>query len=286
FNTFDGFLRSKPSADSVQNWIAEFPKDIPESEALLIKDAARLFNELHALPEPECDAVRKPVLSMSAGMKHFTGKKKERGELRVRNLGELNAYCFFVAGVVGEMLTRLVRARALDYRLTQSELSRLKIASGARFGLFLQKINILKDQTGDELSRRFFVHDRGEVLSSLKDDAEHAIAYLLSIPERMSSYRRFCAWALFLGLATVPLLKMPEAKAPRKLPRTEALLLAARLELEIKENAKLQRFYSELAKKAFSDVGASASSFAREQDGIYDLYQGELSEAEFQQLLT
>jgi farnesyl-diphosphate farnesyltransferase len=288
FSQFDSFLMAKPLKADVAAWRALFPKNIPTSEAELLNDAGRLFDELHELSEAEREAVRKPVLSMSAGMKHFTELSSARGEMRIRSLRELNTYCFFVAGIVGELLTGLVRARAADYRLTPNETAKLKIESGCRFGLFLQKINILKDQEGDEKERRYFVHDRSEVLQSLKTDSDHAIDYLLSIPARMASYRRFCAWALFLGLATVPLLKQASLKIARKLPRTDALLLAAKVEMGLGNDEKLRAMYDELSQAAFGDLKAISRTETSydETDQALRFYDGELSPYQLKELLV
>ena len=57
------------------------------------------------------------------------------------------------------------------------------IKNAFHFGLFLQKVNLLKDQRTDEREGRFLIPDRKLVLASLTENAKGAIAYLISLPE-------------------------------------------------------------------------------------------------------
>ena len=55
----------------------------------------------------------------------------------------------------------------------------------------------------DKAVGRFLVPDRREILASLRLDAEGALAYLTSLPERERGYRTFCAWSLMLGASAL-----------------------------------------------------------------------------------
>ena len=70
------------------------------------------------------------------------------------------------------------------------------------FGLFLQKVNILKDQQEDEAAGRFLVPDRRALLASLRDNARGALQYILALPRGERGYRIFCAWSLMIGAVT------------------------------------------------------------------------------------
>ena len=78
-------------------------------------------------------------------------KKDKSGHLKLGSLKEVNQYCFFVAGVVGEALAKLV-----SHVEPQFQTAKFRILDAHHFGLFLQKVNILKDQVNDRGEGREF----------------------------------------------------------------------------------------------------------------------------------
>jgi phytoene/squalene synthetase len=209
-------------AGDVQAWAQLFPDTIPDGEKELVKDADLLFRELHALPREVRQSVQETVLRMSSGMRHYASPGNT---LRLSNLFEVNRYCYFVAGIVGELLTRLV----LHHREEDDFMSEDLIKNAFHFGLFLQKVNLLKDQIEDEKQGRFLVPDRELLLASLRENARGSVAYLTSIPKEEKGYRIFCAWSLFLGAASLPWIANAfEQRDGSKIPRsvTQELLEA------------------------------------------------------------
>ena len=169
-------------------------------------------------------------------MKHFSGAS----ELRLSTLAEVNQYCFFVAGLVGELLTDLVSEKTP----TLGEHSYL---SAHHFGLFLQKINLLKDQLEDEKQKRFLVPSRQELLASLRLDAQGAISYIQSLPVSEKGFRLFCAWSLFLGLSSLPWIQKGWSLGLLgKIPRIITEKLLGRVERVIDDNAALLNLFQEL----------------------------------------
>lgn len=293
FERFDLFLRQSPSRAEFEEWQASFPADLVENEKKLLGDSLRFFRDLHEWPEAVREPLVKLVLSMSGGMKHFMRQKARIGKLVLSTPNEVNRYCFFVAGVVGEMLTRFTGFEI------QSRWSRLTDAF--RFGLFLQKINLLKDQRGDESSGRFLVHSRREVALSLMRDAEGAFRYLLSLPEKETGFRLFCAWSLFLGLASLPWIQKADLEMSNvKIPREEAQKLLVLVEATIHDNSGLQWLYDTLKSEGFSDSKASVQGEALlsdrdsdresnpepnpEEEELLALYEGGLSRSEVLEL--
>ena len=53
------------------------------------------------------EAMRPHVLEMSRGMQIYSERAHEEGQLRLRDLDDLEKYCYYVAGTVGELLTDL-----------------------------------------------------------------------------------------------------------------------------------------------------------------------------------
>ena len=270
FGKFDSFMNRLPEPREVEEWEKTFPQSIPETEKELLRDAHSVFSEFHSLSLSERQAILNPVLSMSAGMRHFMSRKAKTGILKLQSLGEVNRYCFFVAGVVGETLTRLLEAR--------SKIENVSLKDAIRFGLFLQKVNVLKDQKEDEKNGRFLVPFRDSVFASAKLDAERAFAYLRSIPLAFKEYRLFCGWALFLGLASLPAIQVGwDKEAPAKISRVEALLLAQKVERSISSPAKLEVLFDRLLNEAFSGEHlqqVEESDAADTLESVLALYRG------------
>ncbi len=280
FAAFDRFLLSPPSRTECAEWARTFPPDIPEGESLLLQDAALIFADFHSLPRAAHEGLLAPIQSMSQGMRYFMARKAREGRLSLRDLVDVNRYCFFVAGVVGEMLTKLLQAEGV----------KVPLVDGFRFGLFLQKVNLLKDQSGDEKLGRYLIPSRPLVRFSLEDDARAAFRYLRSVPLKFESFRLFCAWSLFLGLASLPWIDRAAAEESRlKIPREETFQLLARIESVISDETELESLFKDLSSKA--EVPAPAtdgdirSSEFHHQDFVR-LYQGSLTESQILDLFS
>jgi len=207
FAEFRKFVLRPPDQGALSRWKNSFSTRVSSGERLLVNDCGALFKDLHDLPEQPRGHIEKSVLAMCDGMVRFH-KAKVEGRIRLKSLNEVNEYCYVVAGVVGEMLTNLYHSVRPNFLLGPSTL-----LNSVSFGLFLQKVNLLKDQAKDEAEGRFFVHDRAEIFSSLREDARGALRYIQGLPQEDEGYRTFCGWSLFLGLAS---LSFPGGKVPRE----------------------------------------------------------------------
>ena len=278
FARFHAFLETPPSETESRAWAASFPAGTDPGELLLIGDAYRCFANLHALPPAVAEKIRRPVRNMYRGMRHFLGEMREKGTLRLRSLAEVNQYCFFVAGLVGELLTELLLVR-------QPQLptgSRL-LLDAHHFGLFLQKINLLKDQAKDEKEGRFLVPSRKEMLASLGQDADGAFRYLQSLPLSEKGFRLFCAWSLFLGLASLPWIERSALLGKfMKIPRFVTEKILGRVEKIIDDNAALLRLFTEMLPKLPLLVPCGRPRVAI--PWMEKLYEGALREEDFREL--
>lgn len=242
FDAFRAFLENPPTPIEVSAWAQTFPAGIEPGEQALLGDAYRCFTELHSLPPEVKEKIRRPVLHMYKGMRHFLAERRANGGLRLRTMADVNQYCFFVAGLVGELLTDLVAHRRPgaphNYR------------DAFHFGLFLQKINLLKDQAQDEREGRFLVPSRREMLASLAHDAEGAIRYLTSLPLAERGFRLFCGWSLFLGLASLPWIERSSLLGMfTKIPRLVTQALLGKVEKIIDDNQALASLFREMLPK-------------------------------------
>lgn len=265
FQMIDAAISGSQAAASLRGWESRFP-EINDGERKLICDADKVFADFHELPETVRVAVRDLVLSMSLGMRHFL-ERESGGRLRLTSLSEVNQYCFFVAGLVGEALTNLLSSVEPRFPLNVANLLRAH-----HFGLFLQKVNILKDQATDEASGRLLVPSRPQLEASAGMDAKEALEFLCTIPTEQIEFRQFCGWSLFLGLETL-LGKVTRFQTQRLLEKIDGM---------ISDNQRLQEFFFERAKKlgwTFKPRAAAPSP-----EWIAKLYRGRLDSESLAQL--
>ena len=191
------------------------------AERDLVRNAAAVLRVTHGLPAAEQAALTRCVSVMCRGMPEFQRNKSLRG---LANLGELASYCYYVAGVVGEMCTELFCLHCPE--LAQKREAMLELA--VSFGQGLQMTNILKDVWDDRqanacwLPRSVFAggnfdFQRLEQLHTTPAFREgldvligighahlrNAFEYTCMIPKRETGIRRFCLWAIGLAVLTL-----------------------------------------------------------------------------------
>ncbi len=193
---------------------------LPE-ERDLVANMARPIRLVARLDEPQRRAIRRCVDLMCYGMHHFQRTASLRG---LPSSADLDAYCYCVAGVVGEMLTELFCGHSALAARRHSALKELAVS----FAQGLQMTNILKDvwedrgrgacwlpqevfgRHGIDLARlspetadaRFAAAMR-EMLATAHAHLRNALAFALLIPARETGIRRFCLWAIGLAVLTL-----------------------------------------------------------------------------------
>lgn len=124
---------------------------------------------------------------------------REGGEgVALRDLADLQSYCYAVAGIVGELLTEL---------FLRAEPALAPVASALRtdaaaFGEALQLVNILKDAAADTEQGRHFLPvgvQRADVFALARRDLETASRYCATLDASD-------AGAGLVGFATLPVL--------------------------------------------------------------------------------
>lgn len=191
----------------------------------LCRGAARVFGALRALPPQQQAPIRRRVLEMSSGMRAYASRADSEVFV-ISDLGDLERYCYFVAGTVGQLLTSLfVRAIQSTPHVSHRDL-RLQAVN---FGIGLQMINILKDVATDfergisylptslvtahgvERSRLLADVSRAPVRRIVSDIALRARGHLLRAIDYTLAWplpagapiRLFCTVPLSLGLLTL-----------------------------------------------------------------------------------
>lgn len=268
---FKQFLLNIPKNEEVQDWIRQIPTGIKKEEFLLVQDLNLLLSDLHSLPENVKQTLQNSIISMSQGMAFFSNKNK-LNELKLLNLSEVNTYCFFVAGLVGELLTNLLRADKPSIIFPKNI-----YLKSHHFGLFLQKINLLKDQNEDKQQGRYLIPERAPFLTSLLKNAKNAIEYILAIPASEKEFRLFCAWSLFLGLSSLTFIENAFLSGlVGKIPRSVTEVLLTKVESLIDSDQKLLELFNSMLPK-YKDSLVQQAQLAEFSQILPTLYIGNLT---------
>ncbi len=219
---FTAVVDAKASSDSFAKQL--FPlltETTLEAERELVRNTPAVVRITHRLNTKQRSALTRCVMIMCEGMPHFQRNKTLSG---LKDLRELDRYCYFVAGVVGEMLTELFCDYSEEIAAKRGELMELAVS----FGQGLQMTNILKDIWEDRksdtcwLPREVF-REAGYDLRQLSPDnydsafsvglnrvvgvahayLRNALAYTQLMPTRETGIRRFCLWSIGLAVLTL-----------------------------------------------------------------------------------
>lgn len=129
---------------TIHPWIGKIDSDTQEGD--LISHGDRVLQCYAQLPKFHQDIIGRAIKETSLGMADY--QKRKRGHshkiFQLKDWNDLTRYCYYVAGVVGKMLTKLF---CLDDQLSPLyiQLARQQI----HFGIALQMTNIAKDYPSD-----------------------------------------------------------------------------------------------------------------------------------------
>lgn len=191
------------------------------AERELVAEGARLVGITHRFSSVEQDALKACVRVMAEGMIRFQEANDGRG---LADVGTLDRYCYHVAGVVGEMLTRLFSVHVPGIAVHADRMMHLAVS----FGEGLQMTNILKDvwsdlargacwlprdvfaQEGFDLDR--LAHGAGDarfqrgmqrLVAKAHRHLRDAVEYTLLVPAAERGIRNFCLWAIGMAVLTL-----------------------------------------------------------------------------------
>lgn len=190
------------------------------TEYELIEQADRVVAITHQFSPAQQDALIECVAVMGAGMVKF----QEEPTHGLVDLSALDRYCYHVAGVVGEMLTKLFCEYSAEIARNRDQMLQLAVA----FGQGLQMTNILKD-VWDDLERGMcwlprdvfadagfdlaqlapgcrseaFAHGMRRLIAIAHAHLGSALQYTLLIPRRETAVRNFCLWSIGMALLTL-----------------------------------------------------------------------------------
>ena len=192
-----------------------------EGERMLVARTAevvRITREFHAAQRR---LLERCVRILSSGMMEFQERATPDG---LRDVADLDRYCYHVAGVVGETLTALFCEYSPRIAARRADLFALAVSHSQG----LQMINILKDVWEDQrrgvcwLPRDLllahgvdpramrageagegFVDALSELMAITRRHLANGVRYVTTLPPAETGIRRSCLWALALAVLTL-----------------------------------------------------------------------------------
>jgi farnesyl-diphosphate farnesyltransferase len=110
----------------------------------VVANAGRVVDTFESLPADVREAVTPPARELVQGMAMFVERYADDGGLRIQSRDELEEYCYYAAGTVGNLITNLVTRGDVH-----GERRRKLYDTAEEFGLLLQLVNISKDVYDD-----------------------------------------------------------------------------------------------------------------------------------------
>ena len=205
--------KAKELASEAEDWVQD------EHYRGLVKNFDKVLTVHRSLDERTKASMVRWMHEMNAGMQKYLQQP-------VYSFEDLNEYCYFVAGTPSGFLTELIRTRAK--KLTPKA-SQVLQDNERDFGLFLQKVNIIRDFREDILqNEKIFwpgylfdkhqlepqelldpAHEKQamEMLNAMVDNAVAHVTsvhdYLTAVPDEYAGFRQGAAINFAMGVATL-----------------------------------------------------------------------------------
>jgi len=260
---FSRLFRQKTPAETFAAHIralrSKLSGETPEEDLMTHGD--RVFQCLASLPETYREIIGRAITESALGMAEYQARKgaAPRGIFQLENENDLTRYCYYVAGVVGKMLTELFCLEG-DLKRFHATLTRYQI----HFGIALQMTNIIKDYPRDlergwcflpkTLTQRLRLSP--EELAANRDSDRKAVnadmipriiphldgayRYIEAIPISFKDIRMFCIIPFVLAYHTLAHLGRT---LEEKLPRQQVHHLLKKSEAFCRSNASLKSDY-------------------------------------------
>jgi len=211
---------------TAREFVAETRRWMPDDrdeEWQLVAQTPRLVATFGSLPAPTRAEIQPPVDEMLRGMALFIDRYEDEGGLRIQTVDELEEYCWYVAGTVGELITGLIT------RDMGAEAKPRLLETAGSFGLLLQLVNVTKDiatdyeeennvyvpeallaehdleqeDIGDASQSDAFAPVVRELVSTAEQHLEDARTWLDAAPDRRGNTFSACALPFLLAVGTL-----------------------------------------------------------------------------------
>lgn len=237
----------------------------------LSKELPIVFSLLQSFPAQVAGVCRKWTAELTRGMNIYCHREPGADGIRALiDFADLDRYCYFVAGTVGQLIVELI-----GLEVPEAMTPKMK-KLGSQFGTALQLVNILKDVNGD-LSRsvsylpRSLLDENKIELKKMHDPEQRillktaldpifemafdhlknaALPFVTEIPYSYLGIRLGCLLPLWLAGPTLQLLHNdPDYLNPNKvvkLSRTQVFFLIEQASYVASSNEDLWREFSRL----------------------------------------
>ncbi|SFR44913.1 MULTISPECIES: phytoene/squalene synthase family protein [Halorubrum] len=126
--------------EAVDEWL---PAEL-DDDWTVVAEAPTIAATFEELDPDAQEAIVPPVLEMVDGMAMFVDRHATEGGLRIDDRDELEQYCYYAAGTVGNLITNLLTRGDVG----EERAERLR-ETAEEFGLLLQLVNVSKDVYDD-----------------------------------------------------------------------------------------------------------------------------------------
>jgi farnesyl-diphosphate farnesyltransferase len=218
---------SRPEAERLaKEWSVANPAEHAGYREL-IAEVPAVLDAFFALSPGAVEPVRRHVSRSAEGMAGYVARTRG-GQLVVQDVPDLKAYCYQVAGIVGEMLTELF----LLERERLAPIAGFLRERAATFGEALQLVNILKDSSLDTSEGRSYLPagvPRSEIFALARHDLSVAGDYIKALQEHGAprGVVEFCALPVLLARTSLD--KIESHGPGSKVSRPEVFFLTQRL---------------------------------------------------------
>ncbi|MBD3164595.1 hypothetical protein GF323_05305 [Candidatus Woesearchaeota archaeon] len=182
-------------------------------EEILLRNLDAVLKVYFATPEKERTSILRRAKEMAEGMYKFQTKT-------INTFDEQNEYCYYAAGLVGYLFNDLFFYNNI---LSKKQAGRL-IEHAKRYGLALQKVNIIRDIVNDAPDRKYWpikllkkynldyksllltknrkkaVNVLNEMIKDALPFLDSGIDYVKALPRNALKVRVFCLIPLFMAV--------------------------------------------------------------------------------------
>ncbi|MCL2013114.1 MAG: squalene/phytoene synthase family protein [Cystobacterineae bacterium] len=235
-------LEAPAPAEAVLSFVPQWLTPMPSAHKgyqQLIAQAPAVVQVFEGLSPKAQRIICKHVRRTCEGMRESVERADERGRFELSTLEDLRRYCYWVAGIVGELLTELFLLACPSLEATQQRLK----ATEVLFGEGLQLVNILKDRGSDKEEGRSYLPTQvplAKVFALAQADLLAAVEYTDALQEGGANrgILAFVAFPLLLAKATLRVLEKKGAGA--KISRLELMSLLNKLNKALDEGKTLR----------------------------------------------
>jgi len=222
----------------IPQWLSPAPSAHKGYQQLLM-EAGAVMQAFETLSPGAQAVIRHHTKRTCEGMRGIVERADEGGSFELSTLEDLRAYCYWVAGIVGELLTELFLLSCPSLEATKERLK----ATEVLFGEGLQLVNILKDRSSDKEDGRSYLPSGiplEEVFALAEADLRAAVDYVDALQEGKAN-RGILAFVAFpLLLAKASLKELQTKGAGAKVSRLEVMSLLGKLNKALEQGKVLK----------------------------------------------